>query len=67
MARVHEKLGSWVLPKEMEDIGLKNIHSTIHMRETQNEHSFPQLKEVLEHTPEVAEQSVGVEIMLPRR
>ena len=24
MARVHERLGSWVLPRELDDIGLEN-------------------------------------------
>ena len=43
MARVHEKLGSCILPKELEDIGLENTpKDDLYEAETQNEQTFPQ-------------------------
>ena len=42
MARVHEKLGSWVLPRELEDIGLKiTPQYDLYEDETQNQWKFP--------------------------
>ena len=46
MTRVHEKLGSWVLLRELEDTGLKNIPQyDPYKNETQNEQIFHQLVE----------------------
>ena len=42
MARAHEKLVSWVLPRELEDIGLENTPQyNLHGNEIQNDQSFP--------------------------
>ena len=65
MARVCEKLGSWVLPSELEDIGLENTPQYDPCEdETQNEHMFPQLAEELEPMPEVGDHYIGAEILL---
>ena len=46
MARVYERLGSWVLPRELKDIGLENTPQyDLSEDETQNEQIFPQLSE----------------------
>ena len=67
MARVHEKLGSQVLPWELEDIGLEDdTQYDLYKDETQIEQTFHQLAEELEPMPEVADQYIGVEIMLYR-
>ena len=51
MARVYEWLGSCILPRELEDIGLKStLQYDPYEDETQNEHSFHQLAEELELT-----------------
>ena len=68
MARVYERLGSQVLPKELEDIVLENtLQYDLYEDETQNEQTFPQLAEELEPMPEVGDQYIGAEILLPRR
>ena len=46
-ARVYEMLGSWVLPRELEDIGLENARQYEYEVETQNEQTFLQLAEEL--------------------
>ena len=54
MARVNERLGSQVLQRELEDIGLEETpHYDKYEDETQNNHLFLQLAEELEPTPEV--------------
>ena len=67
MARVYKKLGSQVLPRELEDIGLENTQQyDLYKDETQNKQKFPQLAEELEPMPEVRDYYIGAEIMLPR-
>ena len=54
MARVCERLGFWILPRELEDIGLKNTPwYDLYEDETQNEQTFPQLVEEPEPMPEL--------------
>ena len=67
MARVYERLGSPVLPRELKDIGLKNTPQYDPYNDvTQNEQTFPQPAEELEPTPEVSDHYIGSEILLPR-
>ena len=67
MARVHERLGFRVLPRELEDWGLDdNPQYDPYEDETQNKQSFPQLAEELESMPEVGDYDIGAEILLPR-
>ena len=67
MARVNERLGSWVPPRELEDIGLENTQqSDPYGDETQHEQTFPELAEVLEPTSEVGYHHRRVDILLPR-
>ena len=67
MARVYERLGSWVLPRELEDIGLENIPLyDPYEDDTQNEQTFAQLAEELEPMPEVRDYYIRAEILLPR-
>ena len=67
MARVHERLGSHILPRDLENIGPKDTpHYDPYEDETQNKHSFPQLAEELEPMPEVGELYIGAEVLLPR-
>ena len=62
-----EKLVSWVLPRELEDIGLEGTpQSDPYENETQNEQTFPKLVEELEAMPEVVNHYIGAEILLPR-
>ena len=49
MARVYERLGSQVLPRELEDLGIEDTPQyDPYEDETQNEQSFPQLAKELE-------------------
>ena len=58
MARVCERLGSQVLPRDLEDIGLENTPQyDPYEDEMQNEH-FPQLAEELEPMPEAEDQYI---------
>ena len=67
MARVYEKLGSQVLPRELEYVWLKNTPQyDLYDDETQNEKTFSQLTEELEPMPEVGDYHIGAEILLPR-
>ena len=67
MARVHDRLGSCVLSRELEDLGLDDTSQyDPYEDETQNEQTFPQLVEELEPMPEVGDHYVGAEILLPR-
>ena len=67
MARVYDRLGSHVLPKELEDLGLEDTPQyNPYEDETQNEQMFPQLAEELQPMPEVGDLYIGAEILLPR-
>ena len=67
MARVHERLGSCVLPRELEDLGLEDTPQyDPYEDETQNEQMLLQLAEELEPTPEAGDLYIGAEILLPR-
>ena len=67
MARVYERLGSWVVPSELEDVGLGNTpQHDPYEDETQNEQSFSMLAEKLEPMPEVGHLYIKAEILLPR-
>ena len=67
MARVYERLGFLVLPREMEDIGLESTPQyNPYENETQNEQTFPQLTEEVEPMAEVGDHFIGAEMLLPR-
>ena len=67
MSRVYERLGSHVLPRELEDLGLEDTPQyDPYEDETQNEQTFPQLMEELEPMPEVGDHYIGGKILLPR-
>ena len=67
MSRVYERLGSHVLPRELEDLGLEDTPQyDPYEDEAQNEQTFPQLAEELEPMPEVGDHYIGAEILLPR-
>ena len=67
MARVYERLGSHIFPRKLEYLGLENTPYCDHYEdETQNKQSFPQLAGDLEPMPEVDDQYVGNNILLPR-
>ena len=67
MTRVYDKLGSWVLPRELEDIGLENTHQYgPYKYETQNKQTFSQLSKELELMPELGDHYIRAEILLPR-
>ena len=67
MSRVHERLESCVLPRDLEDLGLENTPQyDPYEDETQNEQLFPQLAEELEPMPEVGDHYIGAEILLCR-
>ena len=67
MARIYKRLGSWVLPRELEVIGLVSTPQyDPYVDETQNEQTFPQLAEELEPMPEVGDHYIGAKILLPR-
>ena len=67
MAIVYERLGSQILPRYSEDIGLESIpHYDQYEDEMQNKWTFPQLAEELKSMPEVGNQYIGAEILLPR-
>ena len=56
MARVHERLGTHVLPRELEDILLEHTPQyDPYENKTQNEQMFLQLTEELEPMPELAD------------
>ena len=67
MARVYERLGSWVLPRDLEDIVLENTPQYyLSEDKMQNEQTFSQLIEELEPMPEAGDHYIGAEILLPR-
>ena len=48
MARVYDRLGSQVLPRDLNDIGQENTPQyDLYEDETQNDQTFPQLAEEL--------------------
>ena len=55
MARVHDRLGSHVLPRDLEDLGLEDTPQY-----------DPYEDETQEPTPEVGDHYIGAEILLPR-
>ena len=64
MARVYKRLGSQVLPRELDGIVLENIPLyDPYEDETQNKQMFCQLAEELESTPEVGDHYIGAEKM----
>ena len=66
MARVCEKLGSQVLPRVLEDIGLENTQQyDPYEDETQNDHTSPQVAQELEPMPKVGDHYIEAEILLP--
>ena len=67
MARGYERLGSWVLPRELKVKGLENtLQYNPYEDEMHINLTFPQLTEELEPMPAVGDQYIGAEIMLPR-
>ena len=67
MARVHDRLGSHVLPRDLEDLGLEDTPQyDPDEDETQNKQLFPQRAEEPEPMPKVGDHYVGAEILLPR-
>ena len=65
MARVCDILGSLVLPRELEDIGLESIPQyDSYEDEKQNEQTFPQLTEELEPMPQLGDHYIGAAILL---
>ena len=67
MASVYDRMGSQVIPRDLEDLGLENTPQyDPYEDETQNKQSFPQLAEELKPMPEVAYYYIGAKILLPR-
>ena len=68
MARVYERLGSWVLPRELENIGLENTpqYNPYEDKTENNEQTFSQLEKEQEPMPEMCDLYIGAEILLPR-
>ena len=66
MSRVYDRLSSWVIPRELEDLGLENTPQyDPYEDETQNKQSYPQLAEELEPMPEAGDYYIGAELLLP--
>ena len=62
MARAYEWLGSWIPPRDLEDIGLERTSQDVSCEdEMQNVHTFLQQAEKLEPTPEVGNQYIRAE------
>ena len=67
MARVYERWGPLVLPRELDDIRFENTPQyDIYEDKIQNKHSFPHLAEELEPMPEKVHHYKGADIHLPR-
>ena len=67
MSRFYERLGSCILPRELEDLGLEDtLQYDPYEGEAHNEQTFPQLVEELELMPEVGDLYIGADILLPR-
>ena len=57
----------WVLPRHFEDRGLENTQTyDPYENEMQNEQTFSQLAQEIEPMPEMGDNYIGAEIMLPR-
>ena len=69
MDRVFERLGSWVLPRNLNDIRLESTPQYNPCEdETQNEQIFPQLaKELVLKFPKCLTQTVGDRQMTPKK
>ena len=68
MARVYERLGFQVTPRDLEKLGLENSPQyDPYEDETQNEQSFPQLAEELEPMPEMGDYYLGANKLLSAR
>ena len=66
MVRVCQNLGSQVIPRELEDIGLENTPQfNPYEDETQKKETFLHLADELEPMPEVGDHYIGAEILLP--
>ena len=67
MATVYDRLGFQILPRDLEDIRLENtLKYDPYEDDMQNNQTFSQPAEELEPMPEVGDQYVEAEIMLPR-
>ena len=67
MARVHEKLASWVVQRALEDIVLKHTPQyDLYEDERQNKQTFFQLTNELKPMLEVADHYIGADVLLPR-
>ena len=67
MARVYERLGSKILRRELENLGLEETPQyDPYEDETKNKQAFHQLAVELEPMPEVGDLYIGAEILLPR-
>ena len=67
MDRIYERLGSHVLPRVLENVGLENMPEyNLYENETQNKQSFPQQAEELEIMPEMGDHYICAKILLPR-
>ena len=67
MAGICLRLGSQVLPRELDDIELENTPQyDPYEDETQNKPTFPQVAGELELMPEVGYHFIGAEILLPK-
>ena len=66
MVRVYERLGSHVLPRELEDLGLENTPQyDLYENETQNNQIFTQLAKEVQPIPEVGNHYKGAKKLLP--
>ena len=66
MSKVCERLGSCIIPRELEDLGLEDTPQyDPYEDEAQNEQTFPQLAEELEPMPGVGDHFIGAEMLLP--
>ena len=67
MARVHKRLGSILLPRELKDIGLENTQQYhLYKDQIQNEPTFSQVAENLEPMSDMGDHYIGEEILLSR-
>ena len=67
MAKVYYRLDSWVILRELEDLGLENtLQYDPYEDEIQNKQSFTQLTEKCKPMPDVRYYYIGAKILLPR-
>ena len=68
MVGMYERLGSWVLPRDLEDVRLDNTTLyNLYEDETPNGDTFLHLYKEIDPTPKVADQYLDAEILLWRR